>query len=80
MILSLFTCGRGHSGVRRHERRQLRGMVVRAHEEVALVLVSRVAGCRLRGRRQPLEIELVRVSLSMYLRHYIFVVVVSAQI
>lgn len=63
--------------MRRHKRGQLRRVVVRAHEQVTLVLVCRVAGRRLGRRRQSLEVELICVSLPMYFRHYVFVVVVS---
>lgn len=65
--------------MRGHEGRELRRVVVRAHEQIALVLVGRVARRRLRGRRQPLEVKLVRVSLAVDFRHYIFVIVIPAQ-
>lgn len=64
--------------MRTHEAAELSAVMVGAHEQLALVLVAAgVAGRRLRGRRQSLEVELVRVPLPVYLRHDVFVVVVS---
>lgn len=63
--------------MRTHERGELGAMVVRRHEQIALVLVRRIAG-RLGGGRQALEVELVRVALAVHLGHDILVVVVSA--
>lgn len=62
-----------------HERRELGRVMVGAHKQITLVLVSRVACRRLCGRSQALKIEFVRIPLPVYLRHDIFVVVVSAQ-
>lgn len=55
---------------------QLWAVVVAGHEEVRLVLVGWVARRGLRGLRQPLEVELVGVSLSVHFRHDVLVVVV----
>jgi hypothetical protein len=64
--------------VRAHEVEFARVVVVTGHEEVALVLVGgRVGGRWLRGRRQPLEVELVGVPLAMHFGHYVLIVVVS---
>ena len=60
-----------------HERRELSRVVVRAHEQIALVLIRRITRRRLRGRSQALEIEFVGVPLAMNLCHYVFVVVIS---
>jgi len=54
-------------------------VMIGGHEQVRLVFVrGRVRGRGLGGRRQPLEIELVRVSLPVHLRHYVLVVIVPA--
>jgi len=72
------TRGGRYRCVRAHEVEFARVVVVTGHEEVALVLVSgRVGGRRLRGRRQPLEVELVGVPLAMHFGHYVLIVVVS---
>lgn len=71
------TCGSRHGGVGSHEGGQLGAVVVGTHEEVALVLVSGVTGRRLRGRRQPLKVELVGIPFAVHFGHYILVVVVS---
>ena len=49
------------------------------HEEFRLVLVSSRICSRLSCSRQSLEIELVGVSLPMYLRHDVLVVVISGK-
>lgn len=63
--------------MRPHKSSQLGAVVVRAHEELALVLVAaRIAGSWLRRSRQALEVELVGVPFTVHFRHYVFVVVV----
>lgn len=60
-----------------HEAAQLGAVVVGTHEQLALVLVAAgVAGRGLGCRGQALEVELVRVPLTVHLRHYVLVVVV----
>lgn len=60
-----------------HEGTELGAVVVRAHEQLALVLVTAgIAGRRLRRRCQALEVELVGVPLAVNFRHYVLVVVV----
>ena len=57
---------------------ELRVSVTR-HKELALILVRRwICRCRLRGCCQTLKVKLVRVSLAVYLCHYVLVVIVSA--
>lgn len=56
---------------------QLGGGVVRGHEQVALVLVSRGVGAGgLGGGGKTLEIELVGVAFPVHLGHDVFVVVI----
>lgn len=74
------TTGNGNRDGRSRWRHEVQlGMPVTGHEQLALVLVRRRIGRRrLRGGRQPLEVELVRVPLAVYLRHDVLVVVVPA--
>lgn len=74
------TTGYGNRDRRRRRRHQVQlGMTVTGHEQLALVLVRRRIGSRrLRRGRQPLEIELVRVPLAVYLRHDVLVVIIPA--
>lgn len=74
------TCRCGHGRVWGHKRREFCGVMVRAHEQITLVLISRITGCWLRRRSKPLEIEFVRVPLAVYFGHNVFVVVISVQI
>lgn len=53
-------------------------MVIGRHEQIALIFVRWIAGRRLCGGRQSLEIEFVCVPLAMHFCHYILVVVVPA--
>lgn len=63
--------------MRSHKAAQLGAVMVRAHEQLALVLVAAgVAGCRLGGGCQPLEVELVGIPFSVHLRHYVLVIVI----
>lgn len=59
-----------------HERAQLGPVMVRRHEQVALVLVGRIRLGLGRGC-QTLEVELVGVTLAVHLRHNVLIVVIS---
>lgn len=73
----VLTSRTGNCAVRAHKAAELSTVVIGTHEQFALVLVAAgIAGCWLRGSRQPLKIELVRVPLSMHFCHYVLVVVI----
>lgn len=60
-----------------HEATQFGAVMVRTHEQLALVLVTtRIAGRWLSSSCQSLKIKFVRVSFTVYFCHYVFVVVV----
>lgn len=65
-----------HAVVGAHERAQLGPVMVRRHEQVALVLVGRIRLGLGRGC-QTLEVELVGVTLAVHLRHNVLIVVIS---
>lgn len=56
------------------------GSMIGRHEEIRLVLVRRIGGCRLSRRCESLEIELVSVALSVHFAHYVFVVVIPKKL
>lgn len=61
-----------------HKAPELCTVMIGTHEKLALVLVTAgVARCRLRGRRQALEVEFVGIPLTVHLRHDVLVIVVS---
>lgn len=65
--------------MRRHEVHLLRVRVVRAHVgQIRRVLVhGRVGRVRLKGLRDPVEVELVRVAFAVNFGHDVLVVVVA---
>lgn len=71
------TCRAGNGSMRTHKAAQLRAVMIRTHEKLALIFVTAwIAGSRLGRGCQSLKIEFVSVPFSVYLRHYIFVVVI----